>query len=199
MTASMSSSSTKIHSRGSSTWPPVTDCCNSQSTWWIPKCVELLWKSLTKSCRTHGTINMFSSFSSAMVKGAMIICRALDVLPMDTCITILNVACYSGNWADVAPPPPRQELDGMFLLIAHHRQPSYHIVGIPDQGHIVVIVSPWLGLVTGNHNSPRWSTVSACFSYQGRIRFGSPRAFYKPAGNKCQVQGHGSHTNSPIL
>lgn len=42
----------------------------------------------------------------------------------------------------------------MFLLIAHHRQPSYHIVGIPDQGNIVVIVSPWLGLVTGNHNSP---------------------------------------------
>lgn len=67
---------------------------------------------------------------------------ALNVLPMNTRITILNEACYPSHWVDVAP---QTRAGHMFLLSVHRKPMSFRIIGIRDQEHITVICSPSLG------------------------------------------------------
>ena len=100
---------------------------------------------------------------------------ANNVLPLGTLIKILNNDCYSGHEADVHPQTgARQESDGMFSLSAHYRQTSFHIIGIPDKGNIVVIFSPSLGCGKSHLIQKKSCLGLSLVSYRGRIKFVSP-------------------------
>ena len=62
----------------------------------------------------------------------------------------------------------------MFSLSAHYRQTSFHIIGIPDKGNIVVIFSPSLGYGKSHLIQKESCLGLSLVSYRGRIKFVSP-------------------------